>query len=301
MTKGLIFNIQRFSIHDGPGIRTTVFLKGCPLNCPWCANPESKSPSPQLFHTQASCSGCKNCEGVCPQKCITMNGKVFQYHHEQCINCGACTLICPTHALMTEGQWYTVGEVIAEVKKDEAFYQTSGGGVTLSGGEPLLQKEFVLQLLKELRKNHYHANIETTGYTSQEYFKQILPHLDMIYMDFKHPDHEKHQQAVGVGNELIIQNMIQAIQAGIALTIRIPVIPRFNDSLETAKEYGKVLAEIGAKEVQLLPFHQMGQGKWQSMGIAYEYETDKSMKEEELTKIAEILTGYRLNVQLGGT
>ena len=301
MTKGLIFNIQGFSIHDGPGIRTTVFLKGCPLSCPWCANPESRPQNPQIVHVPANCVYCGSCAAACPKSCIEVDVKTFCRDENICNHCLACVSACPTHALNVEGKWYTVSEVIQLVEKDRAFYEKSGGGVTLSGGEPLLQEEFVLELLKELKAQNYHVNIETTGYASTEYLTKLLPYLDLVYMDLKHPDNKIHQQKVGVSNHIVLENMAMLLENNIPLVVRIPMIPRFNNSLTTAKKYGRLLSKIGAKDVHLLPFHQMGAGKWSSMGLDYEYEQDQSMSVAELIEVADTIREYGLQVQIGGS
>lgn len=299
--KGLIFNIQRFSIHDGPGIRTTVFLKGCPLRCPWCANPESRTTEIQLLHTSANCAACLRCISVCPQHGLSMTDGKLIHTPELCTHCLSCVHACPTHALTAEGAWYTIDEIMKEVEKDSPFYEKSNGGITLSGGEPLMQEEFTYNLLKTLKQTGYHTNIETSGYTSSEYLLKILPYLDLIYMDFKHPNDNQHIQKVGVSNKQILKNMELILQSNKSLIVRIPVIPRFNNSTDTAHEYGIKLKKLHAKKVHLLPFHQMGLGKWHSLGLNYEYESDKSMREEELTNIATILASYGLDIQIGGT
>ena len=300
MTRGMIFNIQKFSVHDGPGIRTTVFLKGCPLRCRWCANPESNQAEAEVLHTPAMCLGCRSCEQVCAYGAIRFEDGSFRYDSSRCRRCFACVKACPSHALTTEGTWYTVNEVMEEVRKDDAFYKKSGGGVTLSGGEPLLQKEFTEELLKNLKKEGYHTNIETSGYVEREYLERILPYLDLIYMDFKHPDSKEHQKKTGVGNERILDNLTWLLERDFPVVVRIPVIPRFNDSVEVAERYGEILSKIRAKEVHLLPFHQFGLGKWRALGLNYEYEKETSMHEEDVKEIAEILQERGLKVQING-
>lgn len=301
MTRGLIFNIQGFSIHDGPGIRTSVFLKGCPLDCPWCANPESKSPNQQITHIATHCAHCGNCAAICPRGCIKIDEDTFYRDESKCNHCLACINSCPTHALTVEGEWYTVAEVIKAVEKDRAFYEKSGGGITLSGGEPLFQEEFTFELLKELKKHNFHVNIETTGYTSAEYLAKIIPYLDLVYMDMKHPDDKIHKQKTGVSKQIIIENMKTILKSGVPLVARIPVIPRFNNSQGVTKAFGKLLSETGVADVHLLPFHQFGANKWLSMGLDYEYEQDKSMPVSEVIGMADTLREYGLNVQIGGS
>ena len=298
--EGLVFNIQKFSIHDGPGIRTTVFLKGCPLRCRWCANPESNDVRAELLHTPSTCVKCETCVHICPKGALHFEEERLICDKDVCISCFACAGNCPTRALTIEGEWQTVEQVVAEVKKDEPFYERSGGGVTLSGGEPLMQEEFTLELLKALKEAGIHTNIETTGYTSKEYLDKVLPYLDMIYMDFKHPDSKKHEEKTGVPNEQIIENMAYIIGCGKDLTVRVPVIPRYNHSPEVAHAYGKKLKEIGATKLHLLPFHQMGSNKWKAMGLDYEYADEPAMKEEEVEEMADIIESYGISVQISG-
>lgn len=300
MMKGMIFNIQRFSIHDGPGIRTTIFFKGCPLSCRWCANPESKNVEPELLYTAASCIHCGACLKACPNNAITISKGHLIRELSSCTNCLSCVSVCPTRSLTVEGDWYSVDEVMHEIQKDDAFYKKSNGGITLSGGEPLLQEAFTLELLQTLKSFGYHANIETSGYTSPAYMKAVLPYLDMVYMDLKHPDSSIHFSKTGVPNESILNNMQAVLHSGTPLTVRIPVIPRFNHSLETTWQYVRVLKNIGASEIHLLPFHQMGLGKWRALGLPYDYEKDKSMKDGDVKEMADILSSCGFHVQING-
>ena len=301
MLKGIIFNIQKFSIHDGPGIRTTVFLKGCPLNCRWCANPESKSAEEEILYTQKTCLHCSSCVAACPAGGLHFdeNG-MLKFSKDLCTHCMSCVAACPSHALTVEGEEYTVEQVVEEAMKDQPFYEKSGGGVTLSGGEPLLQKEFALALLKALKKEGIHTTIETTAYTEPEYFKEVLPYIDLLYTDVKHPDDAMHQKMTDVSNERILKNIRYAIEQGKELVARVPVIPRFNHSVEVAEKYAVLFQDLGVKNVHLLPFHQMGQGKWEALGLDYLYENDKNMKKEEVFEMRDVLEKAGLNVQVGG-
>lgn len=298
--KGIVFNVQKFSIHDGPGIRTTVFLKGCPLNCRWCANPESKSEHKEILHTPKLCVGCQSCVRACPNHGIKYEDGKIIFDKSACTGCMSCVSACPTHALTVEGEEYTIEALMEEVLKDKPFYDKSGGGVTLSGGEPLLQKEFTKEFLKALKAEGIHTTIETTGYTETEYFMEVLPYIDLLYMDCKHPDPEMHKKMTDVSNEQIFKNMKAAVDLGKEVVARIPVIPRFNHSVETAREYVRLFKEIGITTVHLLPFHQMGLGKWTAMGLDYMYENDKNMKNEDVQDMFDVFIKAGLKAQIGG-
>ena len=223
---GRLFNIQKFSINDGPGIRTTVFFKGCPLRCKWCSNPESQN-------RNAAVAGAMEDETFC-------------------------------------GREYTVEEVMAEVRKDAAFYKQSGGGVTLSGGEPLEQAEFAAALAAAARAEGIHVAVETTGFADPRRFRAFLPHADLLLFDFKHVDREKHREGTGAYNDVILENLRFALESGAEVVARIPVIPGFNGGIEAARAMAAKLAELGVRTVHLLPFHQMGENKYRQLGIPYE-------------------------------
>lgn len=237
---GIIFNIQHFSIHDGPGIRTTVFLKGCPLHCPWCANPESQKRQPEEM------------------------------------------LDSQTKRPVIMGEEKSVSEIMAEVKKDRPFYEESGGGLTLSGGEIFAQYEFAKEILKAAKKAGIHTAIETTAYVQTKRFLDLIQYVDFIYTDLKHYDSAKHQQVVGGGNELIIKNITAAFAAGKQIVLRIPVIPDFNDSLEDAEQFAQLFNQMKVKRVQLLPFHQFGQNKYRLLKRQYTMATYQALHPEDL-------------------
>lgn len=235
---GRLFNIQKFSINDGPGIRTTVFFKGCPLQCRWCSNPESQNRNAAIADTMED---------------VTYSGRE-----------------------------YTVQEVLAEVLKDKPFYDESGGGMTMSGGEVLQQADFAMELADAAKAEGIHVAVETTGYANPARFAQFLEHIDLFLFDFKHIDREAHYRGTGVYNDVILQNLRQLIDAGKPVIARIPVIPRFNTGIATAKAMAKYLRQAGVKEVHLLPFHQFGQNKYAQLGIPYEMEEVKQLHPEVL-------------------
>lgn len=284
---GLVFNIQKFSIHDGPGVRTTVFLKGCPLRCRWCANPESQSGKVQMMHDKEKCLGCQSCVKACPEKAIKMCDGHIALDHELCTGCLACEKACPGRALSHEGDFKTVREVYDVCMQDAMFYEDSGGGVTISGGEGMMQPEFVLALIKMLKESGVHTAIETTGCVGEETFQRLAKEFDLLLFDVKHYDSQKHRQGTGVGNEQIIKNLRWACGEGIEILPRLPVIPGFNDSLEDAAGIAALLKDVGLNRIQLLPFHQMGERKYEFLNREYALKDVKMLHHEELTQYRE--------------
>lgn len=250
---GLIFNIQKCSLHDGFGIRTTIFFKGCNLSCKWCANPESQSSEMQILHNNQA------------------------------------------------GQYYSVDELVDEVIKDKAFYDMSGGGVTLSGGEPLLQSDFVIGLCKALKKHKIHIAIETAAYITSDVFKKVLPYCDLALIDLKHWDRKRHTAYVGAGNELILSNIKHALHCkDTHVIIRIPIIPDFNNSLNDAREFSKMLNDMHAREVHLLPFHQLGESKYAALNMDYSYAGVPQVHDNDIQAYAQVMSNHNINVQIGG-
>ena len=303
---GMVFNIQRFSIHDGPGIRTTVFLKGCNLRCFWCHNPESLQPEPQLQVFPQKCIGCGKCLEVCPLQAhqliaspvaatvaapdqaaetvagteITASGntatlakslsgrKIFL--RERCTGCGKCAETCYAGALVLTGKKMTVEEVVAEIEKDRPFYENSGGGATFSGGEPLLQSDFLAEALEACRRKGIHTAVDTAGNVPWPTFRRVLPLTDLFLFDMKTADPALHRRATGVTNTRILKNLACLAAAGTRIHVRIPVIPGMNDSPEEMAAMADILAGIpGLEKVELLPFHRLGGGKYESLGMTY--------------------------------
>ena len=289
MTKyGMIFNIQKFSINDGPGIRTVVFFKGCPLKCTWCANPESQEPRLQILWDEKKCLHCENCVRSCPTLAVkNIDGKIF-VDHKKCSGAGICSERgicienCPAHALKPEGERKTVSEIMEVVLQDLPFYEESGGGVTLSGGEATMQAEFTIELLKALKAENIHTAIETTGFTSPAIFRRVAEYLDLILFDIKHWDETKHKEKTSVSNTPILQNMKYAIDIGKEVLPRLPVIPNYNDSTADARGFVGRLKQVGAKRVQLLPFHQFGENKYNMLGRDYEFTHVAGLHPEDL-------------------
>jgi len=264
---GVVFNIQRFSTHDGPGIRTTVFFKGCPLSCQWCANPESISGSPQLMVRDIKCTGCGACIEVCPEQAITLNTELKRHiNWGQCTQCFNCVDACLYGALTVIGETWTPDSIVEEVEKDRIFYKNSGGGVTISGGEPLLQHNFLKETLEHLKKNNLHITLDTTGFTSQTVLNKILPFVDLVLFDIKHLDPEAHHAFTGVENETILENA-GYISNHVNTWFRIPLIQGINDSQDHISLVTDLAKKLGVEKISLLPFHEGGTSKWRQLGL----------------------------------
>lgn len=252
MVKANIFNIQKFSIHDGPGIRTSIFFKGCNLKCAWCANPESQSIEKEVF--------------------------------------------CEPSGDRTYGRLYTVDELMVEIVKDKAFYDKSGGGVTLTGGEPFLQNEFIILLCQELKNENINVAAETAGYIEKSIFKQLAGLMDYIFVDFKHYNPQKHINGTGLSNSLIVENIKWLSENHRNFVVRIPVIPGFNDSLADAEKFALALNEMKVKQVELLPFHQLGEKKYELANRDYSYKGISGLYPEDLSEYRKILTEAGVNI-----
>lgn len=276
---GTIFNIQKFSVNDGPGIRTVVFMKGCPLRCPWCANPESQSSKKQILWDAKKCIHCRHCIETCPKQAINDQNQI---DHSICDGCEICVKECPAHALEAEGRIQSVQEVLDIVLQDQVFYEEDNGGMTLSGGEFFTQPIFSKELLKAAKEEGLHTCCETTGYVKEEIFQDVIPYIDYILFDMKHWDTKKHKEYTKVSNELPLKNMGYAKQMNKTILPRIPVIPGFNDSLEDALQFSNKLKELNFDTCQLLPFHQFGENKYHLLNQKYAYEDVPSYHKEDL-------------------
>lgn len=288
MDQGLIFNIQKFSIHDGPGIRTTVFFKGCPLRCGWCANPESQSSRIEILWDVRKCAGCKKCIPGCKKGAISLQGSRIFIDQKKCDGCLECLDICPERALTKEGEYKSVADIVALCLQDKDFYEQSDGGVTLSGGEALLQPAFLEELLPALKENDIHIALETTGFAGAATFQKIAPLFDLLLFDVKHFDSSRHKEMTGVANEQILANLLWAGNNGLEILPRIPVIPDFNDSPDDAKGFVALFKKLGISKVQLLPFHQFGQGKYDLLNRKYAYGNHQALHKEDLEDYRDI-------------
>ena len=280
--EGHIFNIQKFCLHDGPGIRTTVFFKGCNLRCRWCANPESQQMRRQLTLDKIKCTGCGKCVAACPRGARSVAQGLCRVDAALCNGCKVCLQVCPGRAIGSEGRTVTVEEVLEETLKDKVFYDTSGGGVTFSGGEVLLQSAFAAELARQLREKGIHVAMETAGAVPLEAFSAFLREVDYVLMDLKHYDSDAHKAGTGEDNRQILENLRYLKDSGKPFLVRIPVIPGFNDSVADAQAFGKLLEELEIPEVQLLPFHQLGQHKYNLLNLQYAYAGTPRLHREDL-------------------
>ncbi len=290
--KGTIFNIQKFCINDGPGIRTSVFLKGCPLNCIWCHNPESKSTKPELFYDERKCILCGQCAAVCPNGCHTFEDGVHRFDRKKCVSCGACAEKCMPASLERVGYETTVEEVMKEVMKDEIFYRNSGGGMTVTGGEPMAQFEFTYALLQEARANGLHTCIETCGFARTENYEKLAELVDIFLFDYKETVPEKHREFTGADNELILKNLFRLDELGAKTILRCPIIPTRNnreDHFEGIADVANRLKNI--LEINIEPYHPLGSSKSTMLGREYELGDltfpDNSTVEEWIAGIGE--------------
>jgi glycyl-radical enzyme activating protein len=265
---GRIFDIQRFSTHDGPGIRTTVFLKGCPLRCTWCHNPEAMSAKQGVSFTAEKCIACGECVAACPNGAHSLDAE-HVYDRTRCEACGRCIPLCDARALELVGRTVTVEDVMREVRADRAFYARSGGGLTVSGGEPLAQAEFTCALLAAAREEGIHCAVETSGFGNWERLAAMLPLVDLFLYDWKESDPARHARFTGQSNEVVLRNLRALIAAGAAVQLQCPVVPGFNDRDDHLAGIASLAHSLGnIAAVQLLPYHPLGKSKLARFGIA---------------------------------
>ncbi len=299
-TTGIVFDIQRFSLHDGPGIRTTVFLKGCPLACAWCHNPEGLSPRPEVLVAEARCRRCGACVTACPE--AVEDGAAAPLHRERCRRCGACVEACPTGARRMAGRELTAAAVVAEIERDRVFHEESGGGATFSGGEPLLQFEFVMELLDGCRAAGVHVALDTCGQAPRERVLAAGTRADLVLYDLKCADDARHRAATGSGNADILANLRALAEAGATLWLRVPVVAGFNDDDVNAAATARLASELGVRRVSLLPYHELGTHK-RGEGAARRHGSAVAPAPPAAARLAELAARYRergLDVGLGG-
>jgi pyruvate formate lyase activating enzyme len=286
---GLVFDIQRFAVHDGGGIRTLIFLKGCPLRCQWCQNPESMAQAPEIMRIPHHCISCVKCMTLCPRKAIRFlaDGSVG-IDREACDLCGDCVASCYAGSMNIVGRYLTVDEVMREVERDRKFYTESGGGVTFSGGEPTLQRDFLLACLGAAKARGLHTAVETCGHGPWDVFAPLLDKTDLFLCDVKHMDSARHRELTGVGNERILDNIARLSQAGACLRLRLPLVPGVNDDDANVAATARFAAALPtAQGLDILPYHRLGAAKWQQLDRAYPMASiAPHSREEVLARVA---------------
>jgi pyruvate formate lyase activating enzyme len=298
----LIFDIERYAIHDGPGIRTTVFFKGCPLSCWWCHNPEGISGLKDLMYFEYKCIRCKTCVRACPINVVTFEGERINVNRSSCVKCGKCAEDCPTGALKLVGREISVEELMKEIERDVLLYDLSGGGVTFSGGEPLCQPIFLEESLKQCKMRNIHTALDTSGYTSPNVWESIIGHVDLFLYDLKLLDDEEHQKYTGVSNKRIKKNLITLVQKGRGkdVILRFPVIPGITDTEKNINDLLRFVSHLkGVNEIDILPYHDISE-KYDRLGMEYKMRVHTAPSEEKLRYIKEKLEGIGLYVKIGG-
>lgn len=297
---GLIFDIQRFSVHDGPGIRTLVFFKGCPLACLWCSNPESQRFQPELLFDATKCVACGGCAEACPHAAASRAGGRSAYDRNRCVACGTCADACPAEARTLAGRQVTADDVVTEILKDAPFYANSGGGVTLGGGEPLAQTEFARAILARCRTEEIHTAIETCGHVAWSAFEAVTTETDLFLFDLKHLDAVKHRAQTGGSEALVLENLERLAGLGAAVVVRVPVVPGFNDNPEDVRAISARVARCGIRELHLLPYHRLGAGKYGLLGREYGFAGGENVSDTRLEVLRMAATENGVTVRLGG-
>jgi len=325
MHEGMIFDIKRYAIHDGPGIRTTLFLKGCPLGCPWCQNPEGKSPEPELIWRGRHCLGCEDCLKACPQGALSLAGNGLAIDRTLCNVCGDCVSLCPSGALEMIGRRITVEEAMAEIEKDRVFYEESGGGATFSGGEPFLQPGFLADILRACRRSGIATAVDTSGYVRKDVLTGMVDEIDLLLWDLKIMDDMKHRRLTGVSNSMILENLKAVAGVNKPTIVRFSLVPGINDDEANVKALGEFVSSTGGlSRVDILPYHKAGLGKAERLGrgpigspgrVPAEGETAGSIESpdagagefalepptpEALESVRDYLSGLGLEVRIGG-
>ena len=298
-TRGIIFDLKRFAVHDGPGIRTVLFLKGCTLNCAWCHNPEGIRRSPELVYFESKCVHCAACIDACPNGARQMIAGELVYQRDRCTQCGQCMEACYANALFLYGRTVSVGEVMAELRQDEDFYRASGGGITLSGGEPMLQAAFSTAVLRQCKLEGFHTALDTCGNIPWVVLESALPYTDLVLYDLKHLDPAQHRRYTGASNTLLLDNLRRLDQQHVPLEIRIPLVPTINDG-ENLNAVGAFLQSFDQQVcVRLLPYHRLAGSKYQRLGRENHMPVVEPPCDEQMQAAAEQLKTWGCQVVIG--
>jgi pyruvate formate lyase activating enzyme len=298
---GRLFAIKRYALHDGPDLRLTLFLKGCPLSCVWCHNPEGMRPGVQILSIPSRCVGCGECLTACPQGALSAGPVSVERNDAACTACGTCAETCPALAHEALGRHWTVAEVMAEVQKEIPFFADSQGGVTFSGGEPLAQPDFLEELLLACGRLGLHRAVDTSGFAPAETVLRIARHTDLFLFDLKHMDPAAHRRATGVDNAPILANLRLLAQAGTRVQLRLPLIPGLNDSDSNIRQTGLLAADLpGVDGIDVLPYHATAKGKYAKLGLPYPGADIPAAEPQQTERAAEILRNCGLTVRIGG-
>jgi pyruvate formate lyase activating enzyme len=293
---GVIFDIQHFSVHDGPGIRSTIFLKGCPLACKWCSNPESQSRKPQLLFFSHLCTACGACVEACPNRAVTLDDGTIRFHRSACTACGTCAAVCQQNARTLSGRIATVEEICTEVRQHWRIFAQSGGGITCGGGEALAQPAFLRTLLHNLHEElGFHTCLDTTAHAPWDVLESLLPSLDLILLDLKHMDGATHKKATGKANDLILQNAARLGEGGFPVVVRLPLIPSFNDTDDNAHALGGFMRDVGLRSLEILPYHEFSLTKYAALGRRF---TAYPRTDLRLAPVESILRSYGLDLTI---
>lgn len=300
--RGIVCNIQRFSIHDGPGIRTTVFLKGCPLRCPWCSNPESQRDAAEVFLRVAKCIKCGRCAEACPEHAIALTGTGATIDRDRCTSCLACAAACPSRAIEATGQSMSVAEILAVVLRDQGFHRQSGGGLTLSGGEPLRQWPLAANLLRQAKQHALHTAIDTAGHVEWDAIAAVLPYTDLFLYDVKHADTARHQAVTGVANDAILENLRRLLrETSVEVWLRLALVPGFNTSPEDVAAIVRIIRGLPRPpaKISLLAFHKFAAGKYEALGRTYPIGDADLLEDAEIADIKAIVEATGIPVTMG--
>ncbi len=300
MKKGMIFDIKKYAIHDGPGIRTTVFFKGCPLHCWWCHNPEGQDSEPELVYRRSRCTGCGECTKNCPRQAISLRARHISINRKNCVTCGNCSQACPSDVLSIAGRRTSVKEILEEIEKDRVFYDESEGGVTFSGGEPFSQPDFLNALLTECKERGIHTTMDTCGSAPYEVIDRMRDKVDLFLYDIKTMDNRKHKMYTGASNEEILKNL-RRLAKDSSIVISFPIIPEVNDDDKNVAETAKFISSLpNIRQVNLLPYHRAGIEKYRSLGKPYKLSRIQPPSDQKIEAIKKKIEAFGIKVGIGG-